>query len=170
MTAPLPTEPLLLKPRLAVWAQQDPLEDEALADAIIDAVSTLLRHYGNDYWTTANLPNRARDIGYFVAKNYYLNPRLLRQETVGPLQESIDARALTGIDLTDEQKAEVASLAGNVVGEVGGLWALQTTRGPVETHRQRRHGTVVVYDTRENGWPIEYLNTEDVVVFTPEGT
>jgi len=166
VTAPLPTEPLLSTERLAVWAQERPLLDLELATAIIEAVSVLLRQYGSAEWDSATIPPRARDIGYIVAKNYYLNPRVLRQETTGPLQESLDASVLRGITLSDEEKAELAALA-NQVGQVDGLWSMGITRGPVETHRTQRHGTVVIYDTR-GGWPIEYLNTEDVVVFTPE--
>lgn len=166
MTAPLPTDPLLTTERLAVWAQERPLLDLELATAIIEAVSVLLRQYGSAAWDSGSLPPRARDIGYIVAKDYYLNPRQLRQETTGPLQESLDASVLRGINLSEEQKAELASLA-NEVSAVDGLWTMAFSRGPVETHRGNRHGTVVIYDTRA-GWPIEYLNTEDVVVFTPE--
>lgn len=161
---PLPTEPLLTKVKLAVWAQEDPLDDPALADEIIAGVTTLLRMYGDPYWEMSTLPPRASDIGYIVAKNYYLNPRLLRQETTGPLQESVDDRALTGLDLTDEQKAELARLVPDAAGTFDGLWRIETTRGPVETHRRGRYGTVLVWDTRGE-WPIEYLDGEDRIVF-----
>ena len=166
--APLPTGPLLTTERLAVWAQERPLADLELASAIIDAVTVLLRHYGSSTWDIATLPPRARDIGYIVAKNYYLNPRLLRQETTGPLQESIDAAALRGINLSEEEKAELAGLAGSV-GEVDGLWTLGITRGPVETHRTNRNGTVVIFDER-GAWPVEYLVPEEGWVFFPDGT
>lgn len=168
MTAPLPTEPLLSTERLAVWAQERPLLDIELATAIIEAVSVLLRQYGKPEWDSATIPPRARDIGYIVAKDYYLNPRMLRQETTGPLQESVHDRALNGINLTEDQKAELAVLANGAPGaQVDGLWSLSITRGPVETHRENRHGSVIVYDTR-GGWPIEYVDTSDVVIFTPE--
>lgn len=166
--APLPTEPLLTPERLGQWAQETPLSDPVLAGLIIDAVTALLRLYGDSYWTVATLPQRASDIGYFVAKNYYLNPRLLRQETTGPLQESIDDRALTGLDFSQEQKDELASLVDGSPNSAGDeLFTMGFTRDDPFTHSGNKHGTVVVYDTRA-GWPIEYLNTEDVVVFLPE--
>lgn len=167
MTEPTPTEPLLSVERLAIWAQQRPLEDPDLAMVIIDAVTVLLRHYGSSDWTMSTLPPRARDIGYIVAKNYYLNPRQLRQETVGPLQESLDATVLTGLTMTEQQQTELAALAGNAPGQVDGLAILETTRGPVETHASRRPRNVVLFDTR-GAWPVEYLNEEDAVVFFPE--
>lgn len=170
MTTPaiLPTEPLLTPERLALWAQESPLQDPVLADLIIEGVTTLLRQYGDATWVQSTLPKRARDIGYIVAKNFYLNPRQLRQETTGPLQESLDASVLTGLDFTEDQKAEIASLAnGPGDGPVDGLWTLGTTRGPVETNQTDRHGSVVVFDTRAE-WPIEYLNVEDSIVFFPE--
>ena len=161
-------DPLLSTERLATWAQQRPLEDPEFAALVIEAVSTLLRHHGNSEWTMSTLPPRARDIGYIVAKDYYLNPRLLRQETTGPLQESIDAAALRGINLSEEQITELQSLAGNAPGQVDGLAILETTRGPVETYRNTRPRNVVLFDSR-GAWPIEYLNEEDAVVFFPEG-
>ena len=167
MTEPLPTEPLLTADRLALWAQQRPLDDPEFADLIIEAVTVLLRQYGSALWTQATIPARARDIGYIVAKDYYLNPRQLRQETVGPLQESVDNSVLTGINLTLEQQAELAAMVTDTAGEYDGIWTLGTTRGAVETNQRGRHGTVLVWDTR-GAWPIEYLDGEDAIVFISE--
>ncbi len=172
MTTPAPTdvstEPLLTTARLSTWAQENPLQDPALADLIIESVSVLLRMYGSPAWTMQTLPARARDIGYIVAKDYYLNPRQLRQETTGPLQESVNNSVLNGINLTEEQKAELASLVTDgAAGEVDGIWTMGWTRGPVETNRSRTRGTVIVYDTRGE-WPIEYLDESENFVFDPE--
>lgn len=172
MTTPVPdvsTEPLLTQARLSIWAQEAPLQDPALADLVIEAVSVLLRLYGSPSWTMVNLPPRARDIGYIVAKDYYLNPRQLRQETTGPLQESVNNSVLNGINFTEEQKAELASLVDDQpAGQVDGIWTMGWTRGPVETNRRdRRGGTVIIYDTRAAGWPIEYLDEDQNFVFEP---
>lgn len=167
MTTPLPTDPLLTTERLAVWAQERPLLDLELANAIIESVSVLLRQYGSAEWDSATIPPRARDIGYIVAKDYYLNPRQLRQETTGPLQESLDASVLRGINLSEEQKIELAALA-NQASVVDGLWSMGFTRGPVETNREPRSNNVVLFDTR-GGWPIEYVVAEEGWVFFPEG-
>lgn len=171
MTTPTPppiTEPLLTLPRLAIWAEEyDGLERAEFAAQVIESVSVLLRTYGDPFWTLATLPPRARDIGYIVAKNYYLNPRQLRQETTGPLQESLDNSVLTGINFTDEQKAELAALADNAPGNFDGIWALSTTRGPVETHQRGVRGEVLVWDTRGE-WPISYLDPDEAWVFIPE--
>lgn len=167
MTEPLPTDPLLDLTRLALWAQERPLSDPEFADVIIESVTVLLRQYGDPTWTTATLPARARDIGYIVAKDYYLNPRQLRQETTGPLQESLNNSVLNGINLTEEQKSELASLAADTPGTYDGIWSISTTRGPVEMHRDHRIGNVIIYDAR-GGWPVEYLNGEDAIVFQPE--
>lgn len=166
---PAPTEPLLTLARLSTWAQESPLLDIPLADLIIEAVSVLLRQYGDPTWTTATLPARARDIGYIVAKDYYLNPRQLRQETTGPLQESVNDSTLNGINLTEEQKAELAALANTEApGEVDGLWSISTTRGPVETNRRPSRRDVLIYDTRE-AWPIAYLDESENFAFQPDG-
>lgn len=163
--APLPTDPLLTAERLGGWAQESPLTDPAWASIVIDAVSTALRDVGNAYWTLETLPTRVRDIGYFVARNYYLNPDLIRQESVGPLQETRDNKVLQGIEFTDSQRAEIIRLAGaEVTGPVDGLWAMSFTRGPVETGQRNSAGNVVIWDTR-GGWPIEYLDGEEAVVF-----
>lgn len=172
MTTPAPdtvsTEPLLTQARLSTWAQEKPLQDPDLADLIIESVSVLLRMYGSPAWTQQTLPPRARDIGYIVAKDYYLNPRQLRQETTGPLQESVDNSVLRGINLTEEQKAELATLVLDApAGAVDGIWTMGWTRGPVETNRSHTRGTVIVYDTRGE-WPVEYLDESENFVFTPE--
>jgi len=165
---PAPTDPLLTPVRLSTWAQESPLTDPELADLIIEAVSVLLRQYGDPTWTMETLPPRARDIGYIVAKDYYLNPRQLRQETTGPLQESVNNTVLNGINLTEEQKAELASLVSDAPGQVDGVFTMGFTRGPVETNRRHPRGTVIVYDTRGE-WPIEYLDTTENFAFQPDG-
>jgi hypothetical protein len=167
-TPPAPTDPLLTLPRLAVWAQESPLQDVPLADLIIEAVSVLLRQYGDPTWTIATLPPRARDIGYIVAKDYYLNPRQLRQETTGPLQESVNDSTLNGINLTDAQKAELAAMVVDAPNEVDGLFTLGFTRGPVETNRRHRRRDVLIYDTRGE-WPIPYLDESENFAFQPDG-
>ncbi len=161
---PLPTEPLLTPERLALWAQERPLADPEFADLIIEAVTVLLRQYGSPYWTMATLPPRARDIGYIVAKDYYLNPRQLRQETTGPLQESVNDNTLNGVNLTEEQKAELAGLIPDAAGTFDGVWTMGFTRGPVETNRKPSSSNVILWDTR-GGWPIEYMSTDDVDAF-----
>ncbi len=163
-TTPMPTEPLLNPDRLGLWAQERPLADPEFADLIIEAVTVLLRQYGDPNWVMGTLPPRARDIGYIVAKDYYLNPRQLRQETTGPLQESVNDTTLNGINLTEEQKAELAGMVSDTPNEVDGIWAMTFTRGPVETNQTPRHSNVVLWDTR-GGWPIEYLSTDDVDAF-----
>jgi hypothetical protein len=139
MTEPTPppiTDPLLTLARLAIWAEEyEGLERVEFATQIIESVSVLLRTYGDPFWELSNIPPRARDIGYIVAKDYYLNPRQLRQETTGPLQESLDNSVLNGINFTEEQQLELARLADNATGQVDGLWRFSTTRGPVETHQ-----------------------------------
>lgn len=168
MTEPLPIEPLLTQNRLALWAQERPLLDPEFADLVIEAVSVLLRQYGLATWTTETIPARARDIGYIVAKDYYLNPRQLRQETTGPLQESVNDTTLNGINLTEEQKAELAGLANSAPNEVDGLWVMGFYRG-IETtmYHQEKPRNALIYDTR-GAWPIEYLREDEAWVFEPE--
>jgi hypothetical protein len=76
---------------------------------------------------------------------------------VGPLQDTIDNKALTGIDFSDAQKTELAALA-NTESDVAvnGLWSMSMTRGPVETGQLDRSRNIVIWDTR-GGWPIEFL-------------
>lgn len=168
MTTPLPpTDPLLDLNRLAVWAQERPLADVEFATLVIDSVSVLLRHYGDEFWEMATLPPRVRDIGYFVARNYYLNPDLARQESTGPIQTTLDNKVLQGVELTEEQIAQVQALAGDAVGDLDGIWSMSTTRGPVETGQRDHRGTTYLYDTR-GAWPIPYLDPSEDYVFFPE--
>ena len=170
-TPPLPTEALLTLDRLALWAQERPLLDPEFGDLVIEAVTVLLRQFGSPNWTMANLPPRARDIGYIVAKDYYLNPRQLRQETTGPLQESVDDSTLNGINLTEDQKAELAGLVDDAPGTTDGLWTMGFERGVDSTiyPGRGRPQNVLLWDTR-GGWPIEYLDPSEGVVFEPEVT
>jgi len=171
MTTPEPApplEPLLTQARLAVWAQERPLLDPEFADIVIDAVSTLVRVAGSPAWTAETLPSRARDIAYIVAKDYYLNPGLLRSETTGPITETRAEAVLRGLELTEAQAAELRALAGAATGvDVDGLWSMGFTRDDPIIHRHTLPRNVLLFDTR-GGWPVEYLNEEDAVVFFPE--
>jgi len=165
MTDPVqPRTMLLTKERLAIWAQQRPLLDEDFAELVIEAVSTLVWRYGDSDWEPETLPPRARDIAYVVAKDYYLNPTLLRSETTGPITETRAEGVLRGLTLTPEEQAELQDLAANTEVSADGVWTLGFTRGPVETNRRRAHGTVIVWDTRGE-WPIEYLDESERDVF-----
>lgn len=159
-----PQTPLLTQERLAIWAQERPLADPDFADLVIEAVSTLVRQYGSETWEPETLPPRARDIAYIVAKDYYLNPGLLRSETTGPITETRAEAVLQGLSLTPEQQAELHTLALTADVAVDGLWTLGFSRGPVETHRRRPHGTVLIWDTR-GAWPIEFLDESERDVF-----
>ncbi len=172
MTAPVyPTDPLIDAQRLSLWAQERPLQDLEFAEAVIDAVSTLIRSAGSALWSAATIPARARDIACIVARDYYLNPGQLRSETIGPLTETRAESVLRGLSLSEDQRAELAGLAADVdpTAGVDGLWTLSTTRGPVEMSRTRVGGNVVIWDTR-GGWPVEYLDESEAVVFEPDDT
>jgi hypothetical protein len=166
-----PAEPILDTARLAVWARENPLEDLPFAELVCEAVDNALRDKGDPYWTRENIPRRARDIGYFVARNYYLNPDLLRSESTGPTSETRAELVLTGIDFTEEQILELERLAApDVEGDnrFGGLSVISTTRGPLETGRRRSSGDTYVYDER-GAWPLPYLTNEENFVFEPDG-
>lgn len=170
MTEPLPTEPLLTQSRLSLWAQERPLLDPEFADLVLDAVSTLLRQHGDPTWEAATVPARARDIGYVVAKDYYLNPGLLRSETTGPITETRAEAVLRGLELSDVQIAELQQLAGaNPGAEVDGLWSFGFTRDDSMIHKNTRPRNVVIFDTRET-YGIEYLHEDEAIVFWPEET
>lgn len=166
MTTPAPAPELLLtKEKLSVWAQERPLLDLDFADLVLDAVSTLLWTYGDEAWTAETIPKRARDIGYIVARNYYKNPDLLRSETTGPITETRAEAVLQGVDLSDDQKAELAQLATTpATGDADGLWAFSFSREPQMYAGRRQPGNIVLWDTRA-GWPIEYLHPDDAFAF-----
>lgn len=168
MTEPVPLEPLLTPERLSGWAQERPLLDPEFADIVLDAVTTLIRQHGDPTWTAATAPKRALDIGYFISRNYYVNPSLLRSETTGPITETRAEAVLTGLTLSETEIAELQALAGGGTGApVEGLWSLGLERGDEMIHKRRHPNNLVMWDTR-GGWPIEYLNEEDAVVFMPE--
>lgn len=162
---PLPTDPLLTLVILGRWAQETPLADPDFAELVIATITTLLRNYGDPYWVLATLPDRARDIAYFTARNYYLNPDLVRQESTGPIQTTLDNKVLQGIDFTEDQIREIQSLATvSTTSPSSGLWAMSFTRGPVETSQSVRSSNIVLWDTR-GGWPVEYLAEGDLDAF-----
>jgi len=169
MTTPAPLDPLLTRERLSGWAQERPLLDPDFADIVLDAVTTLVRQHGSPSWVAETAPKRALDIAYFVARNYYKNPDLLRSETTGPITETRAEAVLTGITLSETEIAELQALAGGGTGAPSDdLWTLGLERGDDMIHARRpRSDNLVMWDTR-GGWPIEYLNREDAVVFMPE--
>lgn len=169
MTEPTPLEPLLTPERLSGWAQERPLLDPEFADIVLDAVTTLIRQHGNATWTAATAPKRALDIGYFVSRNYYVNPSLLRSETTGPITETRAEAVLTGISLSETEIAELQALAGGGTGATADtIWTLGLERADPLIHaRKPRSDNLVMWDTR-GGWPIEYLTEEDAIVFMPE--
>lgn len=168
MTEPLPpleTEPLTTMAELAKWVQlpEIPAEKIAFAEMVLAGVAVVIRHYGSKWWTIqtdpVNIPPRAKLIADLKAKNFYEHPTGAVSETVGPLSERYLDEVVKQIELTDGEIALLAELAGEdgttEEVEIRGLWALSTTRGPLETHTATR-GVITVPYWRPSSQGIPY--------------
>lgn len=165
MTEPIPpaaTTQLTTLAELAVWVQEPEIpEDKVLfAEYVLAGVAVVIRHYGSQWWVHdptpevpplghVIIPPRAKLIADLKAKNFYEHPTGAVSETVGPISERYLDQVVQQIELTDSEKALLVSLAPDddpTTDEVviSGLWALSTTRGPLETHSQRGGGVITV--------------------------
>lgn len=144
---------------LAVWVQEDEIapEEQALAWKIIEGASVVIREAGSEWWSTANplptghiaLPYRAKLMLDLKVKNFWEHRDGAVSETVGPLSSRYLDDIVRQLELSDTEKALLASLVSDdtPAGDqpvVTGIWALSTYRGPLETHDRAPKGVITV--------------------------
>lgn len=157
-------DPLFTTAEMATWAQRTP--DEVAADpfatVVIEAASHLIRDYGLASWTAGNVPYRAKLIGLLLARNYYVNPDRENSSNVGPIGSRLVDDVVRGLNLTDEEKAELAALAAAETGQpdTSGLWVQSTTRGDMETDMRPRYAATR-YAQDSNGILLPWLDEND---------
>jgi len=163
-----PADLLVSVRELEVWTQQSAgaLDGDVFALGILWGTTILLRDHGHSGWTAATIPDAAKLIGIVVAKNYYEHPDGAISEGVSVLNSRYIDAVVHNMELMPTQIEVLERLAAEE-GAVdpgtswGGLRTLTTTRGPVETARRRRGGTLFLRDTEGNA--LAMANTSDAL-------
>jgi len=130
-------DPLIDRAELLVWLrgtgsapEPDDVDENAFLDVVIAAAEIVVRSAGLEEWTLASSPARARLIALLMAKDYFENRDRLISETIGPISERKVDDVVRGMNLTEEQKEELAVLAGLTppsVAAAGQVWTLGGT-------------------------------------------
>lgn len=130
-------EPLIDRAELLVWLRGtgnapdlDDADAVAFLEVVTQAAEIVVRGAGSEGWTLADSPPRARLIALLMAHDYFANPDRLVSESTGPLSERRVDDVVRGMNLTDEQRGELAVLAGAppaATGGAGRLWRLGGT-------------------------------------------
>jgi hypothetical protein len=118
---------------LAAWLGED-IDNEARAEAILAAASTLVRSRTGRAWVDAdgeqledvtdNDFELVKTVVVQVAARVWLNPRGLTQETTGPFSTTLAAWASLGLSLTEDEAAMLPVVRDGRPG----LWTQATTR------------------------------------------
>lgn len=158
-TPPPLNQPLMTIEQLAVWVQlpEIPEDRRPFAYMVMEAAAVVFRDAGSDWWVYPGadplpvghvvVPSRAKLMYDLKVKNFYEHPTGAVSETVGPLSERYLDEVVQQLQLSEAEKQILADL-----GYVGGdpaagpnlqIWALSTTRGPLETG-QRTRGVIHV--------------------------
>jgi hypothetical protein len=124
--------PLAPLEALEVWLGA-PLcgSDVARAEAVLAAVSSLVRSVAGVTWDGVPVPDEIHTVTLEVAARVYRNPTSASQlsQTTGPFTESRSFTTAAGLYLTPQEKAIVARYRTSN----RGLWSLRTSRDdPVE--------------------------------------
>lgn len=118
---------------LAAWVGEPIAADDAQALAYLAAASAVVRSYTGRTWVgedgEVDAPAPVRAVVVQVAARVWRNPDGYIQDTTGPFTVRWSERIAEGIYLT---AGEEGMLAPHKRGRPA-LWALGTTRGPVET-------------------------------------
>lgn len=151
-----PTEPLLTVADLRAWTQEVIDDEDPFALNILWGVSIKLWQYGDKFWTRANLPAGAKLIGDLKAKNFWQHPTGASREQVDVLSETFVNDVLQHLTFTETEIAELRDLAGPPTdGTLDlGVWALTTTRGPLETHAGAPDLTAFYRDAWGSDFPL----------------
>lgn len=125
--------PLATVQELADWVGEPIEAEDQQALAYLRAASAVVRAYTGREWLgddgEADAPAGVRAVVVQVAARVWRNPEGYIQDTTGPFTVRWSERIAEGVFLT---AGEEALLAPHKQGRPA-LWALGTTRGPVET-------------------------------------
>jgi hypothetical protein len=153
-TPPPLNEPLMTLPQLAVWVQlpEIPEDRRDFALTVMEAGAVVIRDAGSEWWVYPGedplpeghirLPARAKLMYDLKVKNFFEHPTGAVSETTGPISERYLDEVVKQLELSEAEKIMLAGLA-EVPGDPAAgpnlqIWALSTTRGPMETgYRQR---------------------------------
>lgn len=118
---------------LANWLGQTIADDDARAQAVLAAASTLVRGRAHENWVDAEgdleteIPDGIGQVVVMVAARIWGNPTSASDLTTGPFK----AAWTHGFELTDAEADMVDAAIGATTH--GGIGVLQTTRGDLET-------------------------------------
>jgi hypothetical protein len=115
--------PLATTAELEVWLGSA-IADEPRADAVLAAVSSLVRSFAARTWEGDDgpVPAEVAAIVVDIAGHIYRNPAAVRQETTGPFGATY--AIVQGLSLTDDQKAILRRYGA----QQRGLWTMGVTR------------------------------------------
>lgn len=99
-----------------------PITDAARADAVLAAVSSLVRSQAGRTWEGEVVPDEVAAIVVDVAGHIWRNPAAVRQSGTGPF--SVSYAIVQGLSLTADQKATLRHYGA----QARGLWTMSTTR------------------------------------------
>jgi hypothetical protein len=123
----MPADPLASLSALEVWLGA-PLcgPDVARAEAVLGAVSSLIRSVAGVTWETDPVPDDVHTVTLEVAARVYRNPSAAAQvsNTTGPFTESKSYSTTPGLYLTAAEKA----IVGRYRPTTHGLWSMPTRR------------------------------------------
>lgn len=104
------------------------VDDDARAEAVLSAVSALIRSETGLTWVTDDaldaVPGEVQAVVLQVATRVWNNPSGIKQESIGSYSVSYDTPWASGLYLSAQERA----LLGRYRTNARGLWSLSTTR------------------------------------------
>lgn len=153
-TPPALNEPLMTIEQLATWVQLPEIPEDRLPFAymVMEGAAVVIREAGSQWWVYPPtdplpaghivIPARAKLMYDLKAKNFFEHPTGAISETTGPISERYLDEVVQQLQLTQAEKDLLASLASDdgdpATAPSLAIWALSTTRGPLETHSRVR--------------------------------
>lgn len=142
-------DPLVSTAEFGVWLGQTLAgTDEERAEAILTAVSSLVRSEAGLTWEDEAVPDDIAGVVLEVASGIYHNPRAVKQTSVGDVSATF--AVVSGLSLTQAQKA----IIGRYRAQSRGLWTQGFTRNDL--------GADTVYIPVEGAPPIPWYDGSDV--------
>lgn len=118
---------------LAPWVQRTPAElaDDPLAQKVIDRASLLVNDAARQKWSIEDPENQPPGIAVSIAEalaaRTFSNPRVVQQQSTGPMSERLADIVLTGMSLRDDEIARLAEYrADHDAGGGASVWVQET--------------------------------------------
>lgn len=125
---------------LAPWVRpsKEELDEDPLAQAVIDRASLLVNDAARQHWTLGDPQNKPPEVAVMIAEQVaartFSNPRVVQSRSTGPMSERLADIVLTGMSLRPDEIDRLSEYRQDGGGQGAQVWVQPTLDGSTDVY------------------------------------